>query len=104
MGAFDSLGADSIISWLLAGLLVVLVAVCGYFAKEALKKIDKIYDRLNSISEIVAQQEVKNSDNDKVHQKIDETLNNHEGRIKTIETHVSTIGTEHSLFHKGQLK
>ena len=91
---------DGTTQWIITVVMVVLAIICGYFAKETLKRIDKILERLNSISEIVAKQEVRNEDNDDEHAEIKTTLKEHGEKILGIDKRVSTIETEHKHNHK----
>jgi|LSQX01.3.fsa_nt_gb Tfp pilus assembly protein PilO len=81
---------DAVVTWVIAGLITVLIAVVGYFLKVGSKI-------LLNVNEFMQKQIVKNEVNEKAHSDVRVRLNSHSKQLDNHERRITTIEVRNDI-------
>ena len=81
---------DAVVTWVIAGLITVLIAVVSYFLKVGSKI-------LLNVNEFMQKQIVKNEVNEKAHSDVRVRLNSHSKQLDNHERRITTIEVRNDI-------
>ena len=81
---------DAVVTWVIAGLITVLIAVVGYSLKVGSKILKKV-------NEFMQKQIVKNEVNEKAHSDVHVRLNSHSKQLDNHERRITTIEVRNDI-------
>ena len=94
---------EQLILFIVTGVLTVAVIICGYFLSRLVSQMDEVIKSVKVFDRFIAQQEIKNEDNDKTKEDIDNIYN----RLTIMDKERNRLLAEHELYmkkHKIQLE